>query len=466
MFMRSLFLSFVILLTIGSMVAQDIEGQWNGLLKVQGMQLRIVFHVTKTTDGYTSTMDSPDQGAMGMPVTNTTYTAPTIRFEIIQIGFVYEGKVQDNRIVGSLTQRGQAFPLDLSRDEVKKEEILRPQVPVEPYPYKSEEVTFRNASADITLAGTLTLPDQEGQFPAVILITGSGPQDRDESLLGHKPFLVLSDYLTRQGIAVLRYDDRGVGKSSGAFENATSADFATDAQSAVKYLMSRLDIDHMHIGLLGHSEGGIIAPMVASQSKDVAFIVLLAGTGIRGDSLLLLQQKLILKASGASDADLQQSEETNSRFFKLILENENQDALKELVTKELTKVYREMTDEEKQGITEEEWIDMEIEQMLSPWMEFFIRYDPAPTLKKVMCPVLAVNGEKDLQVPPKENITAIEAALRKGGNKKVTTIIYPGLNHLFQECTTGSPNEYADIEQTLSPVMMESVGQWILKTVK
>lgn len=464
--MRFLILCFVTLLYIGVAGAQDIEGQWNGLLKVQGIQLRLVFHVTKSGEGYTSTMDSPDQGAMGMPVTTTTYQPPTVRFEIIQIGFVYEGQVNGTRITGSLTQRGQSFPMDLSRDEVKKEEIRRPQMPVAPYPYRSEEVSFRNESAGIALAGTLTLPEGDGRFPAVVLISGSGPQDRDESLLGHKPFLVLSDYLTRQGIAVLRFDDRGVAQSEGTFETGTTVDFASDAKSALAYLMNREEIDHKHIGLIGHSEGGIIAPIVAAESKEVAFIVLLAGTGIRGDQLLLLQQKLILAASGASEEDIMESEAANSKFFQLILENENQDALKELVGKELTKMYREMTDEERQGMAEDAWIDMEMEQMLSPWMQFFIRYDPAPTLEKVKCPVLAVNGEKDLQVPPKENISAIEAALKDGGNKKVTTIIFPGLNHLFQECSTGSPSEYAEIEQTLSPVMMESVGQWILKTVK
>lgn len=464
--MRFLILCFVTLLYTGVAGAQDIEGQWNGLLKVQGMQLRLVFHVTKSGEGYSSTMDSPDQGAMGMPVTATTYQPPTVRFEIIQIGFVYEGQVNGTRITGSLTQRGQSFPMDLSRDEVKKEEIRRPQMPVAPYPYRSEEVSFRNESAGIALAGTLTLPEGDGRFPAVVLISGSGPQDRDESLLGHKPFLVLSDYLTRQGIAVLRFDDRGVAQSEGTFETGTTVDFASDAKSAVAYLMTREEIDHKHIGLIGHSEGGIIAPIVAAESKEVAFVVLLAGTGIRGDQLLLLQQKLILAASGASEEDIMESEAANSKFFELILENENQDALKELVGKELTKMYREMTDEERQGMTEDAWIDMEMEQMLSPWMQFFIRYDPAPTLEKVKCPVLAVNGEKDLQVPPKENISAIEAALKDGGNKKVTTIIFPGLNHLFQECTTGSPSEYAEIEQTLSPVMMDSVGQWILKTVK
>lgn len=465
--MKTYFTWIVTLFSLVISHAQDITGDWNGLLKVQGMQLRIVFHVTATDGGYQSTMDSPDQGVNAIPVTATEYVAPVIKFAIAQAGILYEGQVNGDEIKGALNQGGQAYPLDLSREEVQKQEIKRPQTPVEPLPYTSEQVTFRNEKAGITLAGTLTLPGQDSKYPAVVLITGSGPQDRDESLMGHKPFLVLSDYLTRHGIAVLRFDDRGVSKSEGDFATATSADFATDVAGAVAYLKTRKEIDAKKIGLAGHSEGGIIAPMVAADEKDIAFIVLLAGTGIRGDQLLLLQQKLIAQASGVIDEEVVDAQSVNKRIFEIILETENTDAMKEMISKELTKVIQDAAPEEKPaGMTDQEWVELELKQIMSPWMQYFIKYDPAPTLARVKCPVLAVNGAKDLQVPPAENLTAIAAALKSGGNKKATTIEYPGLNHLFQECTTGLPSEYGEIEQTMSPVMMDGVTQWILRQVK
>ena len=219
--------------------------------------------------------------------------------------------------------------------------------------------------------------------------------------------------------------------------------------------------------MAGHSEGGIIAPMVAADEKDIAFIVLLAGTGIRGDQLLLLQQKLIAQASGVIDEDVADAQSVNKRIFEIILETESTDAMREMISKELTKVIQDAAPEEKPaGMTDQEWVELELKQIMSPWMQYFIKYDPAPTLARVKCPVLAVNGAKDLQVPPAENLTAIAAALKSGGNKKATTIEYPGLNHLFQECTTGLPSEYGEIEQTMSPVMMDGVTQWILRQVK
>ena len=271
-----------------AMSAQDITGQWNGVLKVQGMQLRVVFNVTKSGAFYTSTMDSPDQGVDGIPVTQTTFVNSTIKFEVTNARIEYNGALKNDEIVGTFKQGGQEFPMNLSRKTIEKEVIKRPQEPTKPYSYYSEDVTFPNSKANISLAGTLTLPKKEGNYPVVILISGSGSQNRDSELLGHKPFLVISDYLTKNGIAVLRYDDRGFGQSTGDSKTATSADFATDVESAVAYLKTRKEINLKKIGLMGHSEGGIIAPMVAAKSKDISFIVLLAGTGIQGDKLLLL----------------------------------------------------------------------------------------------------------------------------------------------------------------------------------
>jgi dienelactone hydrolase len=321
--MKKILILLTLLLTSSTLTAQEITGQWNGVLKVQGTQLRLVFNVNKTDSGYSSTLDSPDQGANGIPVTSSTFGDPTIKFEVANLGIFYTGDLKENEIIGTFKQSGHEFPLTLSRKPVEKTETIRPQDPMKPYPYYSEDVTFQNVKANISLAGTLTLPEKEGNFPVVILISGSGAQNRDEELLGHKPFLVISDHLTRNGIGVLRYDDRGVGKSEGDFKSATSADFATDVESAIAYLKTRKEIDKQKIGLMGHSEGGLIAPMVASQSEDVSFIVLLAGTGLRGDKIILLQQALIAKADGTSESDIKDATDAFTKAVDMVMKSDD-----------------------------------------------------------------------------------------------------------------------------------------------
>lgn len=463
--MKTVSILLITLLASLTLIAQDITGQWNGILNVQGTQLRLVFNVSKTETGYSSTMDSPDQGAKDIPVTTTTFENPTIKFTVANLGVEYSGDLKNNEIVGTFKQGGLELPLNLSREA--PEEPKRPQEPSKPYPYYSEEVTFPNTKANISLAGTLTLPEKKGNFPVVILITGSGPQNRDEEILGHKPFLIISDHLTKNGIGVLRYDDRGVEQSTGDFSTATSADFATDVESAIDYLKTRKEIDKSKIGLVGHSEGGLIAPIVASESKDVSFIVLLAGTGIRGDKLLLLQQELISRAGGVSETEIEKSMEANARLFEMVAKSADVSKLKEDLANEMNEIFKnDTTAEIPNGMTQDEFISMQVEQITSPWMRYFMKFDPASALEKVKCPVLAVNGEKDLQVPSKENLTAIKNALKKGGNNKVTTIEFPGLNHLFQECETGSPAEYSTIEQTFSPKALEAITSWIKAQAK
>jgi len=273
----------------------SIEGIWEGKLKVPGTELRIVFKISKNPDGtLTGTLDSPDQGVTGIQVEKIIFEDNTLYVEINPIGGTFEGKISNDflTIEGNFKQAGQSLPLMMKKVN-KTIEIYRPQEPKKPYPYLEEEVFYENKEAKITLAGTLTLPSQEGLFPVVLLITGSGPQDRDEAIAGHRPFLVLADYLTRQGIAVLRVDDRGVGRSTGDFSPATSEDFASDVLAGIAYLKTRKEINPKKIGLIGHSEGGIIAPMVAVKSPDVAFIVLMAGTGLTGEEILYLQGALI-----------------------------------------------------------------------------------------------------------------------------------------------------------------------------
>ncbi len=446
-----------------SVFAEDITGQWNGVLKVQGMQLRLVFNISKTGNIYTSTMDSPDQGAKDIPVTTTSFENSTLKITVVNIGVQYEGVLgKDSIVVGNFKQGGQSLPMNLSKEKIEKEKVNRPQEPIKPYSYYSEDLFFENKKAGITLAGTLTLPKKMGVFPVVVLISGSGPQNRDEQLLGHKPFLVLSDYLTKNGIAVLRFDDRGTAASKGDFKTATSFDFATDVEAAVDYLKTRKEINQKKIGLIGHSEGGIIAPMVASRSKDIAFIVLLAGTGIPGDQLLLLQQELIGKASGMSDVDIQKNKAINIGAFDIVRKAIDTEKLKVDLTNYLHQAFKDTVNSPvPKGVNKEDFVKSQVIQTTSPWMVNFLKYNPATALIKVKCPVLAINGEKDLQVPPKINLEAIKNALTKAGNKSVTTKELPNLNHLFQECKTGAPSEYASIEHTFSPTALLEILKWL-----
>ncbi|HXB34785.1 MAG TPA: alpha/beta hydrolase [Puia sp.] len=311
------------------------------------------------------------------------------------------------------------------------------------------------------------MPNKTGVFPAVILITGSGPQNRDEEILGHKPFLVIADYLTRNGIAVLRFDDRGTNESKGNFKGATSMDFSTDVEAELDFLLSRNEIDKNKIGLIGHSEGGMIAPMVAVRRKEVSFIVLLAGPGISGKRILLSQEALIGRVSGEREDVIRDMSSVNDAAYDLVAGSQNLDTLK----KELTAYYsdRIRTDTTYAGTVgtgQAQFVAERVKQLATPWMKYFIRYDPAPTLEKVRCPVLALDGSKDLQVPPEIDLAAIKTALDKGGNKEVTTVELPNLNHLFQECKTGSPTEYATIEQTFSPLALDAMTKWIISKVR
>ncbi len=446
--------------------AQDITGTWNGVLTVSGIQLKIVFHINTLGEGYASTMDSPDQGAKGIPVATTTFDDSKLSLAIPNIGLIYEGEFKTDSVVGTLKQNGASFPMTLKRTPVEIKPVSRPQEPKPPYPYISEDVTFENKTAGITLAGTLTKPATGSNFTAVILISGSGPQNRDEELMGHKPFLVIADYLTRRGIAVLRYDDRGTAQSTGDFKIATTTDFATDVESAIAWLKTRKEINPHKIGLMGHSEGGVIAPMVAAQSKDVGFIVMLAGTGIRGDSLLLLQEELVYRVSGMPEDNIAKMIGINSQVFRKVVSTQKLVLQQELTDFMTSKLKNDIAPLLPDGMTVDNYINQFTASLSTPWMQYFLRYDPAPALEKVKCPVLAVNGDKDLQVPAKENLSAIRRSLEKGGNKNFTIKEYPGLNHLFQECTTGSPAEYASIEQTFSPVVLNDLADWILKIVK
>lgn len=438
--------------------AQDITGDWYALIEAPGTQLRLVLHITEKDGQLEATLDSPDQKAMGMAVASISFEDGKLDFTMKDVPASYTGQYKDGEFTGTWKQ-GAVLPLNFQREEIAKKVVSRPQEPKTPYPYPTEDVTFPNEEAGIKLAGTLTLPQGEGPFPAVILISGSGPQDRNEELFGHKPFLVIADYLTRRGIAVLRYDDRGTAESEGAHGTATTQDFATDAYSAVKYLATRNEIDEKHIGLMGHSEGGIIAPIVAAKSEKVSYIVLLAGTGIPGDELLALQTKLIMEAQGVPPLMLARSSEINKGAIAIVKNAQEGDDLKakltEYILEQVPEAFRPA------NMTEQEFADSQTAALRSPWMQYFLRYDPSIILEEVDCPVLAVNGDKDLQVPAKVNLEGIAAALKKGGNQQVTIIEFPDLNHLFQKTTTGLPSEYGDLEETFSEEVMQKVTEWI-----
>jgi pimeloyl-ACP methyl ester carboxylesterase len=441
-----------------------IEGAWAGTLEVMGTKLRIVFKIAKNADGSWKTLlDSPDQGAKDIPVSGTIVKGDSLIFRVAAVTGAYEGLIQpDGKTAqGTWKQGGVSFPLALSRTD-QAPTVNRPQEPKPPFPYKQEEVAFKNEKAGIVLSGTLTLPEQGGPFAAVAMITGSGPQDRDEQLLGHKPFLVIADYLTRRGIAVLRCDDRGVGKSTGDFAKATSVDFASDALAAVAFLKSRKDVDPKKIGLAGHSEGAIIAPMAANQSKDVAFVILLASPGMSGEDLLYLQGARINEAMGADAETISRNVATQRKMFD-VLKKEKDDAIAEKQLRDiLNETVKGMTAEEKAktGFNEAA-VDAQVRQVLTPWFRYFIGYNPVVELNRLRRPVLALWGEKDLQVPPKENRPLVEKALQKAGNKKAVLKVLPGLNHLFQTAITGSVSEYAQIEETISPAALAAMGDWI-----
>ncbi|MDI9394107.1 MAG: alpha/beta fold hydrolase [Euryarchaeota archaeon] len=448
---------------------EEIEGLWLGTLHVQGgMELRLLFNILTSSDGsVNATMDSLDQGVKGIPVEVVTYRDGNLHLGVKSIRGSFDGTLKEDgkTIEGEWKQSGSTLPLVLSRIN-EAPDTRREQDPVKPYPYDEEEVVYENEGAGVKLSGTLTTPRSEGPFPAVILITGSGQQNRDEEIMGHRPFLVLSDYLTRQGIAVLRVDDRGVGGSTGNFSQATSRDFAGDVLSGIEYLKSREEIYSARIGLVGHSEGGLIAPMVAMESPDVAFIVLMAGPGIPGEEILYLQSDLIYRAEGVDNETIARNDALMKSMYSVIKEEENDTIAAEKLYKILMDEVGNMSEEEKtnSGYSEDALktqVNAQVQNLISPWMRFFLTYDPAPTLMNVKCPVLAINGEKDLQVAPEDNLQAIEKALKAGGNRDYTVKELPGLNHLFQTAQTGSPSEYIKINETISPAALELIGEWI-----
>jgi uncharacterized protein len=430
----------------------DIGGTWLGSLTVGGAPLRIVFNISRGAPGsYFGTLDVPEQGLIAGPVSQVDLNGRHVVVGIADLGATFVGDLAVNgaSIDGVFSQQGQVLPLVLKKQSGPLD-YRRPQDPVAPYPYETQDVTFANTDAAITLAGTLTWPRGTGPFKAVVLIAGSGPNNRDEELLNHRPFLVLSDALTRAGIATLRYDKRGVGASGGDYDAATSLDFAADARAAAAFLRGQMRFPVSAIGLVGHSEGGLLAPMVADVDKAVAFVVLLAGPGVSGGEIIISQDRAIAAAGGTSTTALDANEAISRRLFACFQGTSD--------PTELDRQLRAVLASE--GITGADQ-NATVTQLNTPWMRFFATYDPAPVLGRTVVPVLALNGSLDLQVLPDLNLPPIRTALAAAGNQHATVQKVDGLNHLFQHAGNGAPSEYATIAETMSPDVLAQVSTWI-----
>ena len=434
-----------------------VEGLWQGAVETHGMRLRFQLHISHDTEGsLIAALDSLDQGVTGLPANHVTLKDPIFHFEIPSVAGVYEGTLNTNKnaITGKWSQTSaDNLPLNFIRSD-QALELRRPQTPVRPFPYAEEEVTFGGGAEGIVLAGTLTLPKGEGPFPAALLIAGSGPQDRDESLANHRPFLLIADALTRKGIAVLRYDKRGVGKSTGNPDAATTVDLAADAQAGLAFLKSRKEIDRVKIGLIGHSEGAMIAPYLAVRSKDVKWLVLLAAPATTGEKTLLNQSELIGRAGGLSDEQLEPSLGFDRAAYALVRKEKDPNALAE-------KLVALVKESGLDAALPPTVLETQLRMLASPWFRFFLDYDPLPNLKAVNCPVLALYGQKDLQVAPKANLPLLQKALQDSMNTQAETRQLPELNHLFQHAYTGTPAEYAAIEETFSPEAIALIVDWV-----
>lgn len=425
--------------------------------------MRVVFNLSVVEkDSLVATLDSPDQGAKNIKLGPVTFTGETIKISAGAMLAEYNGTIKNDTLIeGTWKQAGTSNVLNLVKLKAAFA-LNRPQEPKPPFPYTSEDVTFANNKFNINLAGTLTIPAGKGPFPAVILITGSGAQNRNEEIMGHKPFMVIADYLSRNGIAVLRYDDRGVWKSQGDYATATSFDLATDAEAALNYLKNDSRINKKVLGLMGHSEGGLIAPIVVSANPDVSFIVSLAGPGVTGEQIIHRQSADISRASGVDEKQIEESVSINKKLFAVLKkESDNKKA-----SEKMTALYKEILFKKKTSPEDIEKSLKQVQTSLNPstltWFRYFIMTDPALFWKKVKCPVLALNGEKDLQVAADENLPGIEKAVKSSGNNSVKTVKLPGLNHLFQHCKTGLPAEYGSIEETFSPEALKIITDWIL----
>ena len=442
---------------------QSIIGYWSGKIKVGSMSFTFSFHFWIDNGSLKGSLDSPEQDLKDIPVNEIIINKDSIKLDIKAIQRKYHAVIdrKNDMMNGFYIREGQInLPLVLEKSE-SAAVLKRPQMPVKPYPYKEEEIVFTNENDGIEISGTLTIPNGDEVLPAVILISGSGAQDRDESAFGHKPFLVIADYLTRNGISVLRYDDRGAGKSMGDHLQATTEINSEDVVSAVRYLQSRKELDGTRIGLIGHSEGSIIASIAADKNPDIEYIVLLGAPGLGIEENLYLQNTLIRSKEGMSEGVIEQYNKIQRDIFSILKEEPDDSvAFEKLRVAYTLNRYQLLSAEQKRSV------DETIKSRLTPYFRDIIKCKPAEILKKVQCPVLAISGEYDLQAPAEKNLPEIERALKAGNNNNYKIIELPGINHMMQTCHKGTISEYSEIEETISPEVLNCISEWILIQIK
>lgn len=445
---------FILLVLATLQSNAQIEGYWKGQIKLGAQELEMAFDIKATDNGFSATLDVPAQGAFDIPVDETVFQENRLNMTMSAMGATYSGMLKESRIEGEFTQHGMTFPLNLEKGS-KEAKQVRPQDPQPPFDYRVTEVSFTNEKEGNTLTGTLTIPKGKGPFPAMVLVSGSGQQNRDGELMNHRPFWVIADHCARHGIAVLRYDDRGMGGSTGEVESATSMDFSYDAEAAFDFLRKQKHIDASRVGILGHSEGGIINFMVSARRPEVAFLVSLAGPAVNGIEVLKEQQVAILRASGMTEEMIAFSQNSNRQLFDIV-ESSNDREEADSLMRQLVKGW---------GYNEE-LTEQTVSGMTMPWMYYFLKYDPTEAIVKTNCPALLLNGSKDLQVIASQNLTAYEKIIADYGKTNLTLHELPDLNHLFQHCETGSPNEYFEIEETISPEVLEMIVGFVKKIEK
>ncbi|MEO5942510.1 MAG: alpha/beta hydrolase [Ferruginibacter sp.] len=478
--MQKIFLTLSVFFIFNISYSQNITGTWQGDLNVQGNSIPIVFHIVKdSSNNLAASFDSPSQHAFNLPCTAVIVKEDSVILMMESINGKYAGKLsaEKKQMTGTWHQGGGSLALDVNKTsetaEIKKQN--RPQTPKPPYPYQSEDVEYFNADKTLQYGATITYPttaenNKKQKFPSVILITGSGQQDRDETIFGHKSFAVIADYLTKKGYLVLRVDDRSIGKSTGNFAKSTTADFVKDVEASLDFLEQQPQVDKNKIGLLGHSEGGMIAPVVADARKEINFIVLLAGPGIPIQNLMGEQ----LEAVGSSQGLSPLASKFNAQIFDMIADFTQKDGdstfKKKMINSLVDCFQKNPKAAEELIMTTPDLIENHVESLIAtfknPWYKYFLAFNPQPYLEKLHCKVLSLNGSKDVQVIAKSNLTGIKASLKKSSSPKYDVIEIPGLNHLFQTCIKCSPDEYGDLEETFSPKALEIIGTWLDKNIK
>lgn len=456
--MKKLLLILTVLISIPCL-GQNLEGSWKGIIEIQGTKLNLVFNFKEAGGNWSATMDSPDQGGFGIPMDEVTINQNKVLVKSKALQLTYEGTITKDCIEGIFQQSFLQVPLNLKSDT--SEASQRPQEPQPPFPYQIENISFPSLDKSITLSGTLTLPDDLKKHPAVVLIAGSGPSNRDEEIFGHKPFAVIADYLTRQGLAVLRYDKRGIGESTGSLREATTLNLAEDVEASIQFLRNHPNIQSNNIGLIGHSEGGIIAPMVASRDQAISFIVLLAAPGMTGKQILKKQNEESIQRSPITNDQKTKALNVAVQYLDYLAQTSSEGTSTEALHNTLDSIISI-------NLAEDIFPQVSREEMIKStnnnWIIYFLNLDPSEYLKKVHCPILALNGTKDIQVEANSNLKIIESSVK---NKELLTVKkYLNLNHLFQKAETGAINEYAQIQETFSEDVLKDILTWISRYIK